>query len=428
MKTIKFYTLGCKVNQYETQAIRESLVNKGFKEVNTDKIADIYLINSCTVTSRADRKSQDLIKKALSKNPYAKVVITGCFVQDNHIGFPEDERVIVVKNELKNKIWEILNGEPIKHNKEKITSYLKLSISDFRDHNRAFIKIQDGCDNSCSYCKIPLVRGSLRSRDLSKIKQEVSRLINRGFKEIVLTGICLGSYGKDFKARIELSDVIEEIITLPGEFRVRLSSIEARDISDKIVGLISDSSKLCRHLHIPFQSGDNKILKKMNRYYSVEDYLALVKKLRTKIPEISITTDIMVGFPAEEEENFANTFNFLHEVSPSRMHIFPFSPREGTAAYNFSDRVPLKKIKLRIERLKDLAKQKSLEYRSRFLNREVEVLIETQRSKINNYLKGYSDTYINVLVDEDDSLINKIIKVRINKVHANFTLAEPVIQ
>ena len=422
MNTIKFYTLGCKVNQYETQAIRETFLNNGFRELNSGEQADVYIINTCTVTSKAEGKSQGLIRKALNENPKAKVIVTGCCVQDNNF-ISQDKRIIAVKNELKNKISQILNNQSLS-NSGGIDSYLNLSISDFKGHNRAFVKIQDGCENNCSYCKVTLARGELRSRELSEIKKEVKRLVNKGFKEIVLTGICLGAYGKDFKNSIVLSDVIEEIVDLPGGFRVRLSSIEARYISDRIIKLLSASLKLCRHLHIPFQSGDNDILKKMNRHYSAEDYLALVQKIRAEIPDIAITTDIMVGFPGEKDENFQNTFSFLEEVSPSRMHIFPFSPRKGTAAFNFLDRIAPQKVKLRIGRLKALAKQASYEYRYRFLNKEVEVLIETQRSKINNYLKGYSDTYINVLIDADDSLINRIIKVKINKVDSNFTPLE----
>jgi len=425
MNTIKFYTLGCKVNQYETQAIRENLINNGFKETNSENRAQIYIINTCTVTSRAEGKSQGLIRKALDENPKAKVIVTGCCVQDNNF-ISQDKRIIVVKNELKNKISQILNNQSLSNSK-RIDSYLDLSISDFKGHNRAFVKIQDGCENNCSYCKVTLARGKLRSKQLSEIKGEVERLVNKGFREVVLTGICLGAYGKDFKNSITLSDAIEEIISLPGEFRVRLSSIEARYISDRVIKLLSASSKLCRHLHIPFQSGDDEILKKMNRDYSAQDYLALVKNIKTNIPDIAITTDIMVGFPGEKDGNFQNTFSFLEKVSPSRMHIFPFSPREGTLAYNFADRVSPRKVKLRMAKLQILAKQKSLEYRRKFLKEEVDVLIETTRSKINGYLKGYTDTYIQVLVDGDDNLINKIIKVKINKVDSNFTFGKPVI-
>ena len=422
MNTIKFYTLGCKVNQYETQAIRENLINNGFKEVDSDNQAHIYIINTCTVTSRAEGKSQGLIRKALNENLEAKVIVTGCCVQDNNF-ISQDKRIIAVKNELKNKISQILNNQSLS-NSGGIDSYLNLSISDFKGHNRAFVKIQDGCENNCSYCKVTLARGELRSRELSEIKKEVKRLVNKGFREIVLTGICLGAYGKDFKNSITLSDIIEEVIDLPGEFRVRLSSIEAGYISDRVIKLLSASSKLCRHLHIPFQSGDNEILKKMNRHYSSKDYLALVQKIRAEIPDIAITTDIMVGFPGEKDENFQNTFSFLKEVSPSRMHIFPFSPREGTLAYNFADRVSHREVKLRMAKLQILAKQKSLEYRQKFLKKEVDVLVETARSKINGYLKGYTDTYIHVLVDGNDSLINKIIKVKIDKVDSDFTFGE----
>ena len=429
MDTVKFFTLGCKVNQYETQAIRESFLKSGFSEVESGKIADIYLINSCTVTARADKKSLELVKKSLEENPDARVIITGCYVQKECNDFVNDKRIIVVKNESKNKIIEILENESAKKIQRKKSSYLKLNISDFKGHNRAFIKIQDGCENTCSYCKVTLVRGNLKSRRLSEIKEEARCLIKKGFKEIVLTGICLGAYGKDLKAKVVLCDAIEEILSLSGEFRLRASSIEAKHVSTRLIDLLSNSSKLCSHIHIPFQSGDNEVLRKMNRHYSREDYLLLVRKIRARIPEIALTTDVIVGFPGEKDKNFDNTFAFLREVSPCRMHIFPFSPREGTKAYGFSNKVSAKVIKLRMERLKILAKKKSLEYRHKFLKKRVKVLVETTPDKKSGRLKGYSNNYINVLLDIldiNDKFINRLINAEITKVGLDFTLARHI--
>jgi threonylcarbamoyladenosine tRNA methylthiotransferase MtaB len=377
------------------------------------------------VTSKAEKKSQDLIFRALRENPQAKIIFTGCVAQDNYAFRMPDNRVIVVKNDFKSKIPEILNGflpAQLDSAKEKFN----FCISDFKGHNRAFIKIQDGCENHCAYCKIPLVRGRPQSREKSKIIDEARRLINRGFKEIVLTGICLGSYGKDLVQNIMLTDIIEELISLKGDFRVRLSSIEAKDVTDRLVDLLASSSRLCRHLHIPFQSGDNEILRKMNRNYTRADYLELVDKLRRNIPQVAITTDIMVGFPSETDDNFNNTYSFLKKAAPSRVHIFPFSPREGTAAYNFRERVAAHKVRERLLRLRELVKEISFEYRYNFLYKKLSVLVETQRSRFQNYLRGYSDNYINIFVKGNDDLCNNLVEVVIKEVKPEFTLAEPV--
>ncbi|MBM3252253.1 MAG: tRNA (N(6)-L-threonylcarbamoyladenosine(37)-C(2))-methylthiotransferase MtaB, partial [Candidatus Omnitrophica bacterium] len=372
MKKVKLFTLGCKVNQYETQAIREDFLKKGFKEAGNTK-ADIYLINTCTVTQAADRKSREYIYRSKRENPNAKIIVTGCYVENDRDSIAQIPGIdFIIANQLKDKIADIALS-PQKKFFYRNQKYLDLKISGFAHHSRAFVKIQDGCDNRCSYCKVSLVRGPSRSRKLESIIQETRELVDNGYKEIVLTGICLGAYGKDLKPKIELSSVIENIENLDGEFRIRLSSIEAKDITDKLIQKLASSKKICRHLHIPFQSGDDKILKLMNRKYTARFYRELIKKVKKAVPEVAITTDIMVGFPGETKRHFKNTLEFLDEVSPSRMHIFSFSPRPGTAAYSLPHKIESKIVKQRLNLLKDLARDKSYEYRKKFLNRKLEV-------------------------------------------------------
>ncbi|MDP3143731.1 MAG: tRNA (N(6)-L-threonylcarbamoyladenosine(37)-C(2))-methylthiotransferase MtaB [Candidatus Omnitrophota bacterium] len=428
MKTFKLYTLGCKVNQYETQAIREDFISAGFSEVNLKKPADIYVINSCTVTGRADSKSLDLIRKARQENPLAKIILTGCLVSGKDAKmYKKLGADLIVSNQWKNQLVGIVKSKkPI--GKKATSEFLPLKISGFKGHSRVFVKIQDGCNNICAYCKIPLVRGKSRSRPLSDIKKEVERLVKKGFKEIVLTGICLGDYGSGLPIRegrlIDITDVIEELEKIKAGFRVRLSSIEAKDISQRLIEKLSKSKRLCRHLHIPFQSGDNEILKKMQRKYSVSDYLLTVKKLRKKIPDIAITTDIMVGFPAEKERNFKNTLRFVEQVSPSRTHIFPFSPRPGTSAWGLSDRIPTARIKKREELVRELADRMAQDFYREFKNHTLTVLTEHRRDKQSGLLKGYSENYIPVKFSGSDNLMGELVKIKVKQVKEGYILGQ----
>jgi threonylcarbamoyladenosine tRNA methylthiotransferase MtaB len=423
MKTIKFFTLGCKVNQYETQCIREQFLRKGFCEVDSNNPTDIYVINTCTVTHTADHKSRHLIRQAVRENPEGCVIVTGCFAQTNRDDIAKIAGVnFIIGNEDKSRLIELVMREESREQKSQF------GISDFSTHSRAFVKIQDGCSNSCSYCKVPFVRGRSKSRDILEIKDEALRLKDNGFKEIVLCGICLGSYGKDFIFPMELGDVIEEIERIDGIKRIRLSSLEARDVNQHLVERLKDSAKLCPHLHIPFQSGDDQILKAMNRNYCVDDYRRIIVNIRKAVPHINITTDIMVGFPGESEEHFQNTIKFLKDIAPSRIHIFPFSPREGTSAYNLGNRCLASLITERKKVLEELAVELSFSYRKQFLNKEVEVLFEKNRDGDTGYLKGYSDTYIKVLSHFQDKeyLINQISFVKINRVERYYTFGQIV--
>jgi threonylcarbamoyladenosine tRNA methylthiotransferase MtaB len=413
-RTIKFFTLGCKVNQYDTQSIRERFADAGFKEIHNGRKADIYVINTCTVTSSADRKSRYFIHYAHRQNPKAGIIVTGCYAtldSDEIARIPGVTRII--KNQDKNRIVEILN----EHNGEKgLDGPNGIGISNFSGHTRAFIKIQDGCNNFCSYCKVPKVRGISRSKPLDEIAQEANRLVRNGFKELVLCGICLGSYGKDLQSRTNLINVIEALEKIGGLLRIRLSSIEAGDISGELIHKIAQSKKLCQHLHIPIQSGDDEILKKMNRNYCREDYLDLIKKIKNNIPEIAITTDVLVGFPGEKDDNFENTVDLVREIMPLRVHIFPYSKRLGTPAAILKDKINPLVIRERISRLASVSKTCALDYKKQFLNKDRDVLIEERSKENNKYWGGYTDNYIKVRIKSGENLKNQLIRARLKKI------------
>jgi len=395
MKTVKLFTLGCKVNQYETQGIRERFLSKGFKELNNGRSADYCVVNTCTVTGLADRKSRNIIRRCIRENPGARILVTGCLV--------ERDREELLKIEGISCIIP-------KH-------FFPDSISSFCGHARAFLKIQDGCNNFCSYCKVPLVRGPSVSKDPAVIIEEAKKLVEEGFKEIVLTGICLGAYGRDLKIKTGLLRVISELEKIKGLCRLRLSSIEAKDVSDALIRKIAGSAKLCKHLHIPLQSGDSRILKQMNRRYSGDFYLNLIKKIKKRIPLIAITTDVMVGFPGETEANFKNTLDLVKSINPLKVHIFPYSRREGTAASKSGCAVlDTKILKDRVERLASFSDKCASQYKAQFLGKKLAVLIERRVKNQRNMWEGYSDNYIKFQVKSKRDLKNKIIYLKMLQV------------
>ncbi len=402
MKTVKFYTLGCKVNQYDTQSIRERFINAGFREIFNGRKADFYFINTCTVTHKADKDSRYYIHKAHHQNPQARIIVTGCMV----------ERDRAFLSGL-NSVDYIISKR-----------FFPDGIKGFSGHTRAFLKIQDGCDNFCSYCIVPLARGRSRSRDLEEVVSEAKILVKNGFKEIVLTGICLGRYGRDLNPRLSLTDVIEALEKIGGLLRIRLSSIEAGDISDKLIDKMAQSKRLCPHLHIPIQSGDDEILKRMNRNYCRADYFSLINKIRKKIPEIAITTDVLVGFPGESEENFRNTIGLVKEILPLRVHIFPYSPRTGTPAFNLGSRIATSIIKKRIGCLRKVSQTCSWKYRKQFLNKKIEVLIERSSTDNPNLWEGHAGNYMRVLFKSNSCLKNQVISLKLKEIAKDFTSAD----
>ena len=405
MKTVKFYTLGCKVNQYETQEIREKLKASGFKEINNGLKADIYLINTCTVTSRADTDSLSLVRKAAKENPRAKIIVTGCLTEldaKKIKAIPGNK--LIIRNKDKASILKILN----ENNETNI-----IGISTFSGHTRAFLKIQDGCNNFCAYCKVPLVRGRSASRKNPLIIREAEQLVESGFKEIVLTGICLGVYGKDLKPKISLTGLIKELTKIKGLMRIRLSSIEAGDVSRALIQLMASSKKICRHLHIPIQSGDDQILRKMNRSYTHASYLALIKKIKAAIPGIAITTDCLVGFPGESKASFLNTVKLVQKILPLRTHIFPYSPREGTLAFGFKQELTSQETKQRTDLLRKISIECSRKFQQQFIGKKMDLLVESRDKAMPAYWQGHTDNYLKVLVKSGLDLHNQIIPIKL---------------
>jgi threonylcarbamoyladenosine tRNA methylthiotransferase MtaB len=416
MKTIKFYTLGCRVNQYDTQIIREQFINAGFRELEDGEPANFCVINTCTVTHKADSESFNLIRKALRENPFTKIIVTGCLTELDEDKINEISGInLIVKNKDKENIIKLL---PYQNRPNGQTNE---GISYFKAHTRAFLKVQDGCNNFCSYCKVPLVRGRSRSKSLIRIVDEASRLIKNGFKEIVLTGICLGTYGRDLDQNVTLVNVLEELEKLKECLRIRLSSIELTDVSDELIDKMAKSEKLCPHLHIPLQSADDGVLKKMHRNYCREDYANLIKKIRKIIPKVAITTDVLVGFPGETEENFQNTINLIKDILPLKVHIFPYSKREGTfAANNFRDEIKTSVVKERIAQLKRISDECSRIFRKQFLNKDMIVLIEERKKENPCLWQGYTENYIRVMVCSEQNLKNKPISLKIKKILSDY--------
>ncbi|MBM3255064.1 MAG: tRNA (N(6)-L-threonylcarbamoyladenosine(37)-C(2))-methylthiotransferase MtaB [Candidatus Omnitrophica bacterium] len=419
MKTVKFFTLGCKVNQYETEQMRERFQEAGFLDVESLAKADNYVINTCTVTRSADRKSRYLINFARRKNPKARIIVTGCFAELDGKEINRMNGVAkVIKNRDKHRILRLMGVRP------KKAGGLKTGISNFSGHARAFLKVQDGCNNRCSYCKVPLVRGRSRSRPLEEILKEAVRFTENGFQEIVLCGICLGSYGGDLRPRKGLVDIIEALENIPRLRRIRLSSIEESDVSEDLLQKMKRSAKLCPHLHIPLQSGDNQILKGMNRHYRSQDYLKLIRRIKALIPQIAITTDIMVGFPGEEEANFKNTLALVKEILPLKVHIFPYSMREGTAAADLKNQVNARVLRDRLLRLEKLSQDCALDYCQRFIGLKTQVLIEGPYKKQCSYWEGRTANYIKAAVKSEKGLRNKFIEVRLKKINGDCVLAD----
>lgn len=409
-KTFCIKTLGCKVNQYESQLIREGFLKRGYDETDSIEKADICVINTCTVTSTSDSKSMRLIRHA-AKRPDNCVVATGCMAEDKDLDLSKFKGAdFIVRNKDKHRISEIVEDKLVSGPDESKRGIR--GISGFKGHTRVFVKIQDGCNNACSYCKVRVVRGKSASRPFAEILDECNMLISNGTKEIILSGICLGAYGRDLKgSKMTLSGLISELCRIAGDWRLRLSSIEPKDIGKDLIEQFHREDRLCKHLHIPFQSGDDYILKRMKRPYSRKDYLAIVARIRDVVPDFAISTDIMVGFPGETEKRFLNTMNFIRSARPMRMHIFPFSKREGTLAYGYKPDIPDSLKKERRDRLLKLSEELSLDFLNGFLNKDTKVLVEEKKNQ-DGYLQGYTDRYIKVYITGPDSIKDQFVICR----------------
>lgn len=421
MRKAAFHNLGCKVNSYETEAMQQLLEDAGYEIVPFREGADVYIINTCSVTNVADRKSRQMLHRAKKMNPSAAVVAVGCYVQAAGAELKKDEAVdLIVGNNQKKDLVQILDdyfadhensGEilDIGHSQE----YEELHIRRIADHTRAFIKVQDGCNQFCSYCIIPYTRGRVRSRRPEDIEHEVRGIAEAGYKEIVLTGIHLSSYGVDFKDEQQenLLTLIKRLDQIPGIERLRLGSLEPRIVTREFAKELARLRTICPHFHLSLQSGCDATLKRMNRRYNAAEYQACCEILREKFDNPAITTDVIVGFPGETEEEFAETERFLKAIHFYEMHIFKYSRRAGTRAADMPDQVPEGTKSVRSDILLALEKQQSLEYRGRFLGTEEEILLE-EPIEIDGtkYMMGHTRQYVKGAVPYEEGLKNKTVK------------------
>lgn len=425
MKKCALHSLGCKVNSYETQAMQKMMESAGYEIVPFgEEIADIYIINTCSVTNIADRKSRQMIHKAKKLNPEAVVAAAGCYVESAGDNIDEDVDIVIGNNE-KSHLIEILN-EYFEHmDKEKsvdigkATDFDELNIDSPLEHTRAYVKIQDGCNRFCSYCIIPYVRGRIRSRKPDDVMAEIKRVVASGCKEVVLTGIHLSSYGLDFKdSTVKLIDVIEAVNRIEGIERIRLGSLEPLIVTEEFVRRLAKCKKICPHFHLSLQSGCDETLKRMNRRYNVDEYYKGVELLREYFPDAAVTTDVIVGFPGETEEEFNITKKYLEKVCFYEMHVFKYSRRKGTAADKMPDQIPENIKSERSTELLELNEILSNGYREKYIGKKVKVLLEENHIIENKkYIIGFTDTYVRVALEnpEEKLYTNQIVNVRVKK-------------
>lgn len=416
---VAFYTLGCKVNKYETNGMIQAFLEKGYEIVDFTEKSDIYIINTCTVTSISDKKSRQMIRRTKQLNPEAIVVAVGCYAQvakdkleeikdiDLILGISEKTEIIkYVEEEIKERNPKTYISD-VMHQKQ----FVDFGSVNYTDKNRVAIKVQDGCNQFCTYCIIPYARGRIRSRKIENVKKEVEDLAQKGIKEIVITGIHVASYGKDLEENIGLIDLLEEINKIDGIERIRLSSLEPTLITEEFVKRLSKLAKICDHFHLSLQSGCNETLKRMNRHYTTEDFKEATELLRKTYPNVALTTDIIVGFPGETEEEFNITYEFLKEINFYKMHVFKYSPRHGTKAEKMPNQIDGNIKEERSKKLIELSDKNEINQNKRYINKNLDVLIEEFEE---GYYKGHTTNYIMVKIQENtNNLQNKIVTVKI---------------
>lgn len=425
MANVAFHTLGCKVNHYETEAIWQLFKNEGYDRVEFESTADVYVINTCTVTNTGDKKSRQVIRRAIRKNPDAVIAVTGCYAQTSPAEIMAIPGVdIVVGTQDRTKMLEYIEQykeerQPINGvgNIMKTRVYEELDVPAFTDRTRASLKIQEGCNNFCTFCIIPWARGLMRSRDPKEVIRQAQQLVDAGYREIVLTGIHTGGYGedmKDYNLAMLLRDLEEQVAGLK---RIRISSIEASQISDEVIEVLANSEKVVRHLHIPIQSGSDTVLKRMRRKYTMEFFADRLNKLKAALPGLAITSDVIVGFPGETEDEFMETFNFIREHKFSELHVFPYSKRTGTPAARMEDQIDEDVKNERVHRLITLSDQLAKEYASKFDGEVLEVIPEERfgEDPESGLYVGYTDNYLKVVFPANEEMIGEIVKVKITK-------------
>ncbi|KML40472.1 MULTISPECIES: tRNA (N(6)-L-threonylcarbamoyladenosine(37)-C(2))-methylthiotransferase MtaB [Cytobacillus] len=425
MPAVAFHTLGCKVNHYETEAIWQLFKEAGYERTDFESVSDVYVINTCTVTNTGDKKSRQVIRRAIRKNPDAVICVTGCYAQTSPAEIMAIPGVdIVVGTQDRVKMLEYI--EQYKQERQPINGvgnimknrvYEELDVPAFTDRTRASLKIQEGCNNFCTFCIIPWARGLMRSRDPKEVIRQAQQLVDAGYKEIVLTGIHTGGYGedmKDYNLAMLLTDLEAQV---KGLKRLRISSIEASQITDEVIEVMDKSKVVVRHLHIPLQSGSNTVLKRMRRKYTMEFFAERLERLKEALPGLAVTSDVIVGFPGETEEEFMETYNFIKEHQFSELHVFPYSKRTGTPAARMDDQIDEEVKNERVHRLIALSDQLAKEYASQYEGEVLEVIPEEsfKESSDSNLFVGYTDNYLKIVFPATEEMVGQIVKVKITK-------------
>jgi threonylcarbamoyladenosine tRNA methylthiotransferase MtaB len=429
MPKFSITTLGCKVNQAESEAIAQDLLSSDWATTKDCGQAEVCIVNTCTVTQKASMQSRQAIRKAIRSNPKARIIVTGCYAQTAPQEINRIDGVdYVVGHDKKMSISRLINPNGDQATEHQVSScnsihrsrqFQLMPTAVSAPRTRPFLKIQDGCDAFCTYCIVPHARGRSRSMPLDNVLQSIQQLADAGYHEVVLTGIHLGVYGRDLSPAGNLATLLRRIQNLESVDRVRLSSIEPLELTHEIIQLVAESDKFCRHFHIPLQSGDDRILKKMGRPYSRQAFNDLVVKIQELMPDAAIGADTLIGFPGENDKAFENTYNLIKNLPLNYLHVFPFSVRPGTQAAKFTDNTPPEIIKDRCARMRRLGLDKRISFYRKFVGKKMPVLIETKRDRATGLLKGVSSNYLPVLIDGEDDQKNKIIDVRIEKIEGN---------
>ncbi|HUV50628.1 MAG TPA: tRNA (N(6)-L-threonylcarbamoyladenosine(37)-C(2))-methylthiotransferase MtaB [Anaerolineae bacterium] len=432
-----YTTLGCKVNQYESEAIAQSLAEHGWTAARGRENADLFIVNTCAVTQKASMQSRQAVRKAIRSNPNACIVVTGCYAQVE----PDEIKKIngvhyIIGNADKHRIPEIIidgkekDSPPlefypltIRHDIKHENKFQPMPVMGASgNRTRPLLKIQDGCDNFCTYCIVPYARGQSRSLPLEMVLDSIKLLKRSGCREVVLSGIHLSRYGLDLVLPTTLSDLLKQINFSRPIDRVRLSSIEPDELNDDIIKIVADSDIFCNHFHIPLQSGDDLILKRMHRHYSRSFFRDMVIKIHEMIPDAAIGVDVLIGFPGETNQAFENTYSLIEELPVTYLHVFPFSGRKGTPANTYPDKVPAQVIKDRCLKMRELGNNKKMEFYKKLIGKKMELLIEGTRSKSTGHLKGTTSNYVPVLVSGNDNLKNCIVQARIDELCGSSTV------
>lgn len=421
--TIAFYTLGCKVNNYETEAINELFKRAGYNRIDFEEVADVYVINTCTVTNNGDKKSRQIIRRAIRKNPEAIICVTGCYAQTKPNEISQIEGVdIIIGTNGRERIVDLVNEfiekrQPITYVKDlfRDVSFENLAVINYESRTRANIKIQEGCQNFCTYCIIPFARGKMRSKDKDSVISEIQNLVDHGHLEIILTGIHTGGYGFDFE-NYDLADLIVDIEKfVKGIKRLRISSIEISQINEKMLNVMKNSVILANHLHVPIQSGSDTVLERMNRKYTTKEYLNKIHEIRSLFKDMALTTDVIVGFPGETDAEFKETYEFIKKVGFSELHVFPYSKRTGTKAAKMSPQIPEIVKSMRVNDLLTLSTELAQNYANKFKGQIVDVIFEEKFHEDQKYIIGHSANYLKVKAEGSEEQLSKEIKVMLKE-------------